>query len=105
MDNLLFNISSYNLFIFAENGEFTDNQNLELKVDKGAILGIDFEPINNFYLLANIETSGSFIAGSNLNLDLFNGKLGLGISVFHDKYQKPFVAGFQPSLNYSFKSF
>lgn len=105
MDNLLFNISSYNLFIFAENGEFTDNQNLELKVDKGAILGIDFEPINNFYLLANIETSGSFIAGSNLNLDLFNGKLGLGISLFHDKYQEPFIAGLQPSLNYSYKSF
>ena len=105
MGNLLFNISSYNLFVFAENGEFEENENLELKIDKGAIIGIDYEPINNLYLLGNIETSGSFIAGTNLELGILQGQLGLGISLFHDKYQEPFIAGFQPSLNYSYKLF
>ncbi|VAX18798.1 hypothetical protein MNBD_IGNAVI01-599 [hydrothermal vent metagenome] len=105
LDNLLFNISSYNLFIFAESGEFEEHKNLELKVDKGAILGIDYEPINNLYLTGNVETSGSFIAGTNYKLDLFSGKLGLGISLFHDKYQEQFIAGFQPALNYSYRSF
>lgn len=105
MENLLFNVSSYNLFIFAENGGFEENENLELKVDKGAILGVDYEPISNLYLLGNVETTGSFIAGTNFKIDLFQGKLGLGVSVFHDKFQEPFIAGFQPALNYSYRSF
>ena len=104
IENLLLNVSSYNLFIFAENGEFIDNQNLELKVEKGAIFGIDFEPINSFYLLANLETSGSFIIGSNIRFNIAEGKLGFGLSLFHDKYQEPFIAGFQPSINYSNRS-
>jgi len=105
LENLLFSISSYNLFIFAESGDFEENKNLEMKVDKGAILGIDYEPISNLYLIGNIETTGSFITGTNFKLDFLKGKLGLGISLFHDKYQDPFIAGFQPAINYSYKSF
>ncbi|MEN8191703.1 MAG: hypothetical protein ABFS12_02730 [Bacteroidota bacterium] len=103
-NNLILSLNSYNLFILGETGGFTDHQNLELNVEKGAVLSIDYEPINNLYLLTNVETSSSFILGSNIKLNLFNTNLALGFLIFHDEYQKPFIAGFQPSLNFSYKS-
>ena len=33
--------------------------------------------------------------------NLLNGKIFIGTSFFHDKYQNPFIAGIQPEINFS----
>ena len=103
-DNLLFTLSSSNLFILNQTGEFDENNNLELKTDKAAIMGIDYQPFNNLFLHANYESTSSFIVGSDFKLNLLGSNLAFGFSIFHDSYQTPFIAGVQPSVSFSYKS-
>ena len=104
LDNLLVSLSSLNLFILSEGTGFTDTKFLELRTDKGVSIGIEYLPFNNLYLLGTYETSTSFVLGFNYQHKLFAGKLALAISLFHDKYQFPYIAGYQFGLNYSFNS-
>ncbi len=101
--NLLFSVSSSNLLILNESGGFVDNTNLELKTTKDAIIGIEYNPFNNIFLFGNYETSSSFLVGANYSINLLGGKLGLGMSMFHDKYQTPYITGVQPAINFSSK--
>ncbi|MCF6269962.1 MAG: transglutaminase-like domain-containing protein [Melioribacteraceae bacterium] len=103
-ENLLLSLSSVNLFILNQKGEFNENNDLELKTKKGAILGIDYRPFNNLFLHANYESTTSFIVGSDFKFDMFGGDLAFGVSIFHDKYQTPFITGVQPSISFAYKS-
>lgn len=104
IENLLLSLSSANLLVLNQSGEFEENNNLELKTDKVAILGIDYQPINNLFLHAIYESTSSFLVGSDFKFDLLGGNLALGFSIFHDKYQTPFIAGVQPSISFAYKS-
>ncbi len=103
-DNLLLSLSSVNLLVLNQVGEFNGNNNLELKTKKGAIIGIDYRPFDNLFFYANYESTSSFVVGSNFKLALLGGDLALGLSLFHDKYQNPFIAGVQPTISYAYKS-
>ena len=104
IDNLLLSLSSANLLILNQKGEFEENNNLELKTDKVAILGIEYQPLNNLFLHAVYESTSSFLVGSDFKFDLFGGNLAFGFSLFHDKYQTPYIAGVQPSISFAYKS-
>lgn len=104
-DNLLLTLSSANLLILNQSGEFDKNNNLELRTNKVAILGIDYNPFGNFFLRTNFESTSSFIIGSDYFFKFPNGNIALGISVFHDKYQKEYFAGIQPSASFSYEAF
>jgi hypothetical protein len=103
--NLLVSLSTANLLILNQTGEFNENNNLELKTNTTAILGIDYKPLSNIFLHGIYETSNSFIVGADYNRNLFGGSVAFGVSLFHDNYQTPFITGFQPTLGLSYKSF
>ena len=103
-DNLLLSFSSANLFVLNQNGEFDENNDLELKSDKVAIMGVDYQPFDYLFFHAIYETTSSFIVGSDLKFSLLGGNIALGLSLFHDKYQTPFITGVQPSISFAYKS-
>jgi hypothetical protein len=100
-ENFSFNLSTNNLFLLNENGHFSDNEDLELRTGKGAILGLNYSHDNSWGLAGKYETSNSFSAGINLALQVFGGRFVLGVSVYHDTFQNPYICCLMPSINFS----
>ncbi len=105
---LQLSLSSLNLFILKEykmdeeNSEFEiKTNNFNIKQNKGILLGIKYFPHPRLTLDFRYESTGSFLAGFNYVLDFYNGIISAGLTAFHDKFQRPFLAGFQPAINYS----
>lgn len=87
------NICSVNLLNIRENADQNEFQNLRLKYNKELLVGVNYNPADQFNLNLSYETNSSFIFGFNTlhNFGPFNA--GLSVSGFHDKIQKPFFAG------------
>lgn len=92
---------SINLFILNENGNFEDAENLEMKIEKGALLEIHYHPAKDFQLTLNYETKGSFGFGTGYSFNLLGGFFRAGISAYHDRIQDPYLCSLVPSLNFS----
>ncbi|MDO8549628.1 MAG: hypothetical protein Q7S39_05700, partial [Ignavibacteria bacterium] len=100
-ERILLSVSSINLFTFGETNLSAENEQLSLKKDKAAQLGISYLPIKKLELNLIYETTNSFQSGFNTYFDIGSGKLGAGLTAFHDKFQTPFIAGIIPALSYS----
>lgn len=100
-ENLWFNFSTINLFLLNENGHFTDNEDLELRTDKGALIGLNYSQSDSWSLSGKYETSNSFSAGFNYALQIFGGRFVLGVSVYHDTFQNPYISCLMPSISFS----
>ena len=94
------NISSINLITAYERSVETGTA-FEMKREKGAAIGLSLSPVNTLNLFAAYETTNSFSAGINGSFSLLGGKLSIGAAALHDKYQKPFLAGIIPAINFS----
>ena len=110
--NLRLSLSSLNLFISKEyiidekNSEFeikTDNFNINQ--NKGAVLGINYSPLDQLNFDLKYETTSSFLVGFNYAFNFLDATLSAGVTTFHDKFQRPFIAGIQPTVNYSTELF
>jgi len=102
-EKIMMTVSSINLFNLGESDVSTDNEALILKKDKAAQFGISYMPLNEFDLNLIYETSNSFLTGINAYLNFIDGRIGAGLTAFHDEYQSPFIAGIIPSISYSNK--
>jgi hypothetical protein len=100
-ESFSFNLSTINLFLLNENGHFSDNEDLELRTDKGAIIGFNYSHKNSWSFSGKYETSNSFSAGINYALDSFGGRFVLGVGVYHDTFQYPYICCLMPSINFS----
>jgi hypothetical protein len=100
-DYFTLRLESINLLNFGEKTENSEFSDFELKRDKGAQVGFNFHPSGFLNLNAVYETSNSFQAGVSGSFQNFY----YCITTFHDKYQKPFIAGMVPSLAYKFDLF
>ena len=100
-ERILLSASSVNLFTFGESNISADNERLLLRKEKAAQFGISYQPIKEFELNLIYETTNSFQSGFNTYLEIDGGKLCAGLTVFHDKFQSPFIAGIVPALSYS----
>jgi hypothetical protein len=105
LDNLMINISSANLILLNENGSFEDNSSLELKTDKVGMLGVSYQPFNDFFIKGIFETNNSFSSGVEYGVNIWGGKITFGMNAFHDKYQTPFISSIMPSISFSSRLF
>ncbi|MDX1702563.1 MAG: hypothetical protein R3250_18175, partial [Melioribacteraceae bacterium] len=100
-------ISSINLFIIKDFDEENNESEFDIKKDiynlkEDKELNIHLEYENELWAIrAEYETSNSSALGINRAFSIGNSSLSLGIQVFHDAYQNPFIAGFIPVVNYS----
>jgi hypothetical protein len=101
LKRILLSVSSVNLFTFGGSNLSSENESLSLRKDKAAQFGISYLPIKELELNLIYETTNSFQSGFNTYFNLGEGKLGAGLTAFHDKFQTPFIAGIIPSLSYS----
>ncbi len=99
-EKISLSLSSVNLFTLNEAPPDSQISMYEIKKTKGAMLGVSATPLTdlNFNLL--YETTGSFQTGLNAGLPLWNKDFGFSITVFHDKYQSPYIAGIIPAVSY-----
>lgn len=105
LNNLSFNLGTSNLFILRNNNGNNINEKFELKKDKSALIGVSYSPFPNFVLQYLYETNKSFQFGLQKLFDIGPHEIGIDISVFHDKYQNPFIAGFVSSIVFKSKIF
>lgn len=97
--------SSINLMIAEENSSTTDSELFTLKKKKGIALFANANFARSLGFTLGAETSGSFLTGIKSSIPIASTTLNFGITVFHDKYQNPFIAGMLPAINYSTKLF
>ncbi len=100
-ERILLSASSVNLFTFGESNLSAENESLSLRKDKAAQFGISYQPIKELELNFIYETTNSFQTGFNTYFNIGEGKLGAGLTAFHDKFQTPFIVGIIPALSYS----
>jgi hypothetical protein len=91
-----FSLASINLLNFGEKAENSDFEQFEIKRDLGAMFGVNVMPINSLAINFIYETTNSY----QLSFNGYLGDLGLGLTLFHDKYQSPTIAGMIPTLSY-----
>ena len=98
---LSLSLSSQNLLLTQKNVSENVVKKYSLKKDKGAMFAIQYFPADNLKINYLIETNGSMIGGISSSIKLFGLNLDFGASAFHDFYQSPFIAGFQPFISIS----
>ena len=102
-DDLTLSLSSINLF--TQNVVEDEYKSFLLRTNMAVSIGMNCQ-LNDFINTKLIyETENSFSAGTNFALKLFDENFGLSMSLFHDRYQKPFIAGIVPALSLSTKYF
>lgn len=71
-----------------------------IKQEKSVVFGFDYFS-QNFSLDYNLESNGSFTFGLNHGFVFDKSYVTIGATLFHDKYQQPFIAGILPSISYT----
>jgi len=95
-ENLNFVFSSINLLNFGEKADNSDFKDLEIKREVGGMIGVNYLPIDAAAINLIYETTGSYQVAFNG----YAGNLGFGMTLFHDKYQDPEIAGMIPTISY-----
>jgi len=103
--DLSISLSSVNLFILKDKNLNEANNHFALKNNKALLIGMNYYPLNNFNINFLYETNNSLQAGISKLLSLGKNKIGISLSAFHDKQQKPFFAGINSSVFFISKSF
>jgi len=91
-----FSLESINLLNFGEKAENSDFEQFEIMRDLNAMIGVSVMPINSLAINFIYETTNSY----QLSINGYRDQLGLGLTLFHDKYQSPTIAGMIPTLSY-----
>ncbi len=100
-DFLSLSLSSQNLLLIEKNVSEDVVKKYSLKKNKGAMFAVQYFPADNLRINYLIETNGSMIGGVSSSIKLFGLNFDFGASAFHDHYQSPFIAGFQPFISIS----
>ena len=91
-----FSLASINLLNFGEKAENSDFEQFEIERDLEAMFGVNVMPINSVAVNFIYETSNSY----QMSLNGYLGNLALGLTLFHDQYQEPTIAGVVPTISY-----
>lgn len=100
-EDLNFVFSSINLLNFGEKAANTDFKDLEIKREVGGLIGVNYIPVDAAAINFIYETTGSY----QVALNGYAGDLGFGVTLFHDNYQEPEIAGIIPTVSYKGKIF
>jgi hypothetical protein len=100
-NNLSIALSSLNLLNFGRTDLSSENEMFSLKQEKGAHLAVSYSPYDNSAFNFLYETTSSLQAGVNYYFSLPAGVLALSATLFHDRYQSPFIAGIVPAVAYA----
>jgi hypothetical protein len=100
-DNLNFVFASINLLNFGEKADNSDFKDLEIKREVGGMIGVNYIPTDAGAINFIYETTGSY----QVALNGYAGDLGFGMTLFHDNYQEPEIAGMIPTISYKGKIF
>lgn len=100
-ENFRMSVSSINLFTPEETSTAEIAKNFSIKKTKGFAAQLSLMPFEKITTTAVYESSNSFLLGGNFAADFLGGTFTFGASVFHDKYQHPFIAGVSPFINFS----
>lgn len=101
VSNISFGLSTVNLLKLSEGSLTEENQALSLRTDKAVMASINYRMNRSFEGRLIYETGGSFQGGLNFAAGLASGNLSISASLFHDKYQKPLIAGIIPGVNFT----
>lgn len=101
LDFLSLSLSLQNLFLIEKNVSEDVVKKYSLKKNKGAMFAVQYLPADKLRINYLIETNGSMIGGVSSSIKLFGLDFDFGASAFHDRYQVPFIAGFQPFVSVS----
>jgi hypothetical protein len=102
-EDITLSFSSVNLF--TQNITEDELKPFLLKTKMEASIGMNYQVNNLLNTKFIYETENSFSAGTNLAFKLLGGNFGLSLSLFHDKYQEPFIAGVIPAVSLATKYF
>jgi hypothetical protein len=91
-----FSLASINLLNFGEKAENSDFEQFEIKRDLAAMFAVNVMPINRLAVNFIYETTTSY----QMSLNSYLGDIALGLTLFHDKYQEPTIAGMVPTISY-----
>lgn len=91
-----FTIATVNLFTFGEAIASSEYKDFELNKKKGIMIVAGYNPIEEASVNLLYESNNSFQTGFNF----CSGFIAGGLTLFHDKFQNPFIAGIVPSLGY-----
>jgi hypothetical protein len=103
--DLLISLASVNLLNFGSSVSESEFEKYKLKTEKNVLLGLNYFPASHLNLSAYYESSGSFQTGLSTGFSFLGGNLNFSATVFHDKYQEPFIAGIIPSISFSINNF
>ena len=95
-ERLNFSLASINLLNFGQNAENSEFKQYELKKDMGAMFGASYLPVKEASINFVYETTNAFQIGVNGYLKSFTA----GVTLFHNKYQSPTIAGIIPAIGY-----
>lgn len=98
---LNFSVASINLLNFGEKAENSDFEQFEIKRELSAMIGLSVMPLNSLAFNFIYETTNSY----QLSVNGYRDELGLGLTLFHDKYQSPTIAGMIPTISYKGENF
>ncbi len=88
-ENLNFVFASINLLNFGEKADNSEFKDLEIRREVGGMIGVNYIPLEAAAINFIYETTGSY----QVALNGYAGDLGFGMTLFHDKYQEPEIAG------------
>jgi hypothetical protein len=95
-DDIKLRAASVNLLNFGDKPATDEFKGFEIKQDMGAMLSACYSPLDILNLNFIYETSNSF----QISIAGFPGNFNYGLTVFHDEFQDPFIAGFIPAFGY-----
>ena len=94
--NFQFRVSSINLINIKDNLATEEFREFEMDQKRGALLMASYMPTDFFNMHFLYETSNSF----QISATGFANGFTYGLTVFHDYYQEPYIAGVLPAVGY-----
>lgn len=95
-NQLQFRLASINLLNFGENPETEEFSGFQMEEKTGALFIGSYLPFEQLNLHLLYESSGSFQVSTTGHVNNFS----YGLTMFHDKYQHPYIAGIIPAIGY-----
>ncbi len=95
-EHLNFGFASINLLNFGEKADNSDFEDLEIEREVGGLIGLNYAPMDAAAINLIYETTGSY----QVALNGYANDFGFGLTLFHDEYQEPQIAGMITTIGY-----
>lgn len=104
-DHLQLGLTLLNLAEIRTDENAQDYSGYRLSTDRKVSVYAGYAPADLPGVQVSVESDGSFRGAAHYRMSAAGGNITASFSVFHDKYQQPFIAGIMPAMSYSLGSY